>query len=259
MAAMADGGSEFDERTELDLRGGNVTPVRRRGHVVLREAGPWTPTVHDVMRHARRAGVAGIPEPLGVGEEGREVVGFLEGEVPTYPIPAWVWHEAVLERAARMLRDWHDATADFDAAEAIWRLPAHEPAEVVCHNDFAQHNLVFEPHSDPPRLVGAIDFDTMSPGSRVWDLAYLAYRLVPYLEHPEADAPDGAAREERLDTLLRSYGAEFTRADVFEAMSARLVELADFSDDLAERTGRAELADHARMYRNDAERVATSA
>ena len=72
-------------------------------------------------------------------------------------------------------------------------------------------------------------------------------------------APDAAARKERLDTLLRSYGAEFSRADVFEAMSARLVELAEFSDDLGQRTGRTELADHARMYLSDAERVATFA
>jgi hypothetical protein len=256
MAAMGDGGVELDDDAELELRGGNVTPVHRRGGVVLRQAGPWTPTVHQVMRHARLAGAAGIPEPLGIADDGREALEFLEGVVPEYPMPSWIWHEAVLEQAARMLRSWHDATSDFDTAEAVWRLPAHEPAEVICHNDFAQYNLVFEPNADEPRLVGAIDFDTMSPGARIWDLAYLAYRLVPFIEESGDGTPDASARERRLRILMSAYGIEFARADLFASMSRRLVELAEFSDDQADRTGKGELARHARMYRDDAERVA---
>jgi hypothetical protein len=58
---------------------------------------------------------------------------------------------------------------------------------------------------------------------------------------------------------MSAYGIEFARADLFASMSRRLVELAEFSDDQADRTGKGELARHARMYRDDAERVAAYA
>lgn len=240
------------------LHGGNVTPVLRRGDTVLRVAGAWTPTVHAVMRHARRAGMAGIPEPRGVGERG-ELLEYIPGVVPAYPMPSWVWHDSVLDQAARMLRAWHDATAGFIPRGAVWRLAGHEPAEAVCHNDFAPHNLVFDGDEDRPRIVGVIDFDTMSPGPRVWDVAYLAYRLVPYLDETDDRSPGPARRNERLERLLSAYGAGFTRAELFATMSRRLIELADFSDGLAARDGRPELRLHARMYRDDAARVAREA
>ena len=48
-----------------------------------------------------------------------------------------------------------------------WQTPAHKPPEVICHNDFAPDNMVFDGRR---RLVGVIDGDTASPGPRVWDL-----------------------------------------------------------------------------------------
>src|SRR5204863_4404273 len=99
------------------------------------------------------------------------VVGFVVGAVPAYPMPPWVWTDAALDSAARMLRQIHDATARLEI-EGPWRSPVHQPAEVVCHNDFAPYNLVF----DSGVVVGVIDWDFASPGPRVWDLSYLAYR-----------------------------------------------------------------------------------
>src|SRR3712207_8588713 len=46
---------------------------------------------------------------------------------------------------------------------AVWQLPRHEPAEVVCHNDFAPYNLMFEGED----LTGVIDLDLASPGPRI--------------------------------------------------------------------------------------------
>ncbi len=43
-------------------------------------------------------------------------------------------------------------------------------------------------------LRGLIDFDTASPGPRVWDLAYLAYQLVPFTETAGGAAAGLAAR-----------------------------------------------------------------
>lgn len=233
---------------EWPLAGGNVTPVSRRGDTVLRASGPWTPTVHAVLGHARAAGLDWVPEPLGV-EEGREVLTFVDGVVPQYPMPEWVWEPSVLVEAARMLRAWHDATAGFVPSDATWRLPVHEPVEVICHNDFAPYNLVFDP-ADSPSLVGAIDFDTMSPGPRVWDIAYLAYRLVPSIAE-EGPQPAVTERDRRLRTLLSAYGTDHSPAEVLLCMVDRLVELAEFTERNAA-AGRPELFAHAVRYRKDA-------
>lgn len=52
------------------------------------------------------------------------------------------------------------------AFDGAWRSPTHQPAEVVCHNDFAPYNLVFRDGA----VIGAIDWDYASPGPRLWDL-----------------------------------------------------------------------------------------
>src|SRR5262245_56628196 len=110
---------------EEELHGGNTGRVVRVGETVRREAGPWTPTIHGLLAHVRERGVDWAPEPLGVDAEGREIVGFIDGEVPNYPLPEWVWDEGVLVEAARRLRQLHDATAGFTREDRTGRLPAH--------------------------------------------------------------------------------------------------------------------------------------
>ena len=228
------------------LAGGNMGSVVRRGDRVLREAGDWTPAVHRLLGHLQSSGVAGVPIPHGISDDGREVVGFLEGDVPSYPMPAWVWTEAALESAARLLRQIHDATAGFDI-DGPWRSPVHEPAEVVCHNDFAPYNLVFE----GGLVVGAIDWDFASPGPRVWDLAYLAYRVVPFTTEDVGDGFSAGERSDRLGRLLAAYGTDAQPSEVMITMRQRLLELAAFSDEAADRLSKPELHEHASLYRHD--------
>ena len=156
---------------EQPLAGGNMGPVSRRGDEVLRTAGPWTPNVHRLLQLCADSGIEEIPRPLGYTEDGRERLSYLPGTVPAYPMPEWVWTSEVLDDAAHLLRRLHDASLPLAAVPDGWRSPVRQPAEVVCHNDFAPYNLVF----DDGRLVGVIDFDYCSPGPRLWDLAYLAY------------------------------------------------------------------------------------
>jgi aminoglycoside phosphotransferase (APT) family kinase protein len=194
-----------------------------------------------------------VPAPLGRDAQGREILAFLPGEVHGYPLPAWMWDDAVLVAAAELLRRYHDATVRFRPAAARWRLPAHEPAEVVCHNDFAPYNLVFRGRT----LAGAIDFDTASPGPRTWDLAYLAYRLVPLTApgNPDAPATPELERSRRLALLCTSYGSPADDAAVAAALPERLDALRAFT--LARRAegGPPALADHAALYGADARYV----
>jgi hypothetical protein len=236
---------------------GGMTEVVRRGATVVRAAGSWTPTIHALLRHLRARGVDWVPEPLGVDPDGREVLTFLPGDVPAYPLPAAVWEAAVLAAAGRMLRRLHDASAGFAAEAPAWQLPPRLPAEVVCHNDFAPHNLVFR--GGLPAAV--IDWDTASPGPRAWDLAHLAYRLVPLTApgHPETLAAPRADRAARLRALCEAYASAgdgpppgCAPEEVLPVAALRVEELARFTAARAHGPRAAELRGHVALYRGDA-------
>jgi Ser/Thr protein kinase RdoA (MazF antagonist) len=178
----------------------------RVGDTVRRAAGPWTPTIHALLRHLRASGLSMVPEPLGIDEQGREIISLLPGPVATYPLADYVLAER---------------------PDAVWQWQAHEPAEVICHNDFAPYNLMFE-DGEP---TGVIDFDLASPGPRVWDMAYTAYRFVPLTapENPDVAHPGDAEMQRRLSVFTSAYSyARVTPADVAAAAIANLRELVDF-------------------------------
>ncbi|QZN87177.1 phosphotransferase [Cellulomonas sp. C5510] len=237
---------------ETVLTGGGVNAVSRVGATVRRPAGPWAPAVHALLRELRAAGITEVPEPHGFDEQGREVLGYVEGVVAHHPLPGWLWEPAVLDQAGALLRRVHDASVPLVGAGLPWGGDAREPAEVICHNDVAPHNMAFV----DGELRGLFDFDTAAPGPRLWDLAYLAYRVAPLAEDSGPGAPVGAtARMTRLDRLVAAYGVPFPRADVLAAVAARLDALAEWTGARAEVTGDATPAGHAAMYRRDAARV----
>ncbi|NMO56175.1 aminoglycoside phosphotransferase family protein [Actinoplanes sp. TBRC 11911] len=218
------------------------------GGSVRRTAGEWSPTIQRLLRHLRDRGIAWVPVPSGVDAQGRDRVSYLPGVVPRYPLPDWVWSDTVLTGAASKLAALHEASAGFDRDAAVWRTAAHAPAEVICHNDFAPYNMVFQ----DGRLTGVIDWDTASPGPRVWDVAYLAYRLVPLTDPAN---PDGVRngddnRARRLRQLCDTYGHGLDPPQVLAAAVARLHDLAGFTE--ARAAGRPDLLAHAVLYRRDA-------
>jgi aminoglycoside phosphotransferase (APT) family kinase protein len=169
-----------------------------------------------------------VPEPLGLDDQGREILSLLPGRPATYPLPRFTWSDATLRAVATTLRAYHDASAGFEPpAGATWRWPAGEPAEVICHNDFAPYNLMFE-HG---RLTGVIDLDLASPRPRIRDLGYAAYRFVPLTDPANPDAPFPGAREQarRLRVFCLTYDDDrITPADVVTAAIDKLSDLVDF-------------------------------
>ncbi|WP_234985813.1 phosphotransferase enzyme family protein [Demequina sp. NBRC 110051] len=228
------------------MHGGNMGDVRRMGDLVERPAGEWTPAVHRLLRHLAGRGIDDIPVPLASDGE-RETVTFVDGEVPAYPMPRWVWAEEALESSARLLRRVHDASVDADRT-GPWRSPPREPAEVICHHDFAPYNLVFRDGV----AVGAIDWDFAAPGPRLWDLAYLAYRIAPLTTEDVGDGIGGPERLARLETLLAAYGTHASTDAVLSVTVDRLLALADFSERVAADRGMPQLLEHAALYRRDA-------
>lgn len=230
------------------LSGGNMGGAVRVGETVRRTAGAWTPTVQRLLAHLGKQGLAWVPEPLGRDDQGRDRLSFLPGVVPQYPLPDWIWHDNVLAEAGQLLAQLHQASGSFDVRGAVWQLPHHEPAEVICHNDFAPYNMVFLDQ----RLSGVIDWDTASPGPRLWDLAYLAYRLVPLSDPANADglASSLLERARRLRLLCTAYGTTVQPAEVVAMAVRRLEELAAFTQARAEE-GHEQLLSHVALYRSD--------
>ena len=94
--------------------------VVRVGDTVRRPVHPWSPTIHEVLRHLEAVGFPYAPRLLGIDADGREVLTYIEGESGG---AAWsrVVGDAGLVAMARLLRDYHDAVRDFrPAAVAGW-------------------------------------------------------------------------------------------------------------------------------------------
>jgi hypothetical protein len=225
-------GSAMSERESM----GNASDtVNMADGIVTRPTGPWSDTVHDLLRHLEHKGFNRAPRFLGVTADGREMLDFMEGQVGHYPLPSALGSDDVLRAAAQLLRDYHDATASFvPNRDAIWRLasPSDLPIEVICHNDFAPYNCVFR-HAMP---VAMIDFDVAAPGSRAWDLAYTAFRFVP-LAPPahrlQFGFSPGLLVEARLVALLDAYGLD-DRSGFVELVERRVVAIREFTAALAE-------------------------
>lgn len=169
------------QTNEERLTGGNVNELVRIGDTVRRPTGYWSPNVHALLQHLEAQRFDGAPRFFGVDGEGREIVSFLPGEVAgnDYPeLAPYMWSDRVLTEIARLLRRYHDATQGFvPSAEGQWQhiYTGTEAHEVICHNDAAPYNMVFQNE----RPVALIDFDTAGPGPRMWDIAYSLYTSVP--------------------------------------------------------------------------------
>jgi hypothetical protein len=241
------------------MGGGNMNTVFRQGDTVVRDAGPWTPTVHRYLEYLHAGGVDWVPRPLEVIADGdgrgRERLSYLHGEVPAYPLPGWVWDDANLQEGARRLRALHDASVGFASDGAVWQSPAKNPPEVICHNDFAPHNLVYR----DGRIVGVIDFDFCSPGPRIWDLAYYATRAVPLTADPPPNGPTMVLARSRVQTILDAYGEahDLRWDDVLRVAIIRLHDLARFSRHKAGELGKPGLLDDADAYDHDGRYLAT--
>lgn len=203
-----------NQENEEILTGGNVTDVYRSGDTVRRELKPDSHKIHKLLKHLENKDYSYSPRFLGIDEKGREILSFIEGEAGNYPLKEYIWSNDVLEEIAKMLRLYHDCVSDFTIEEG-WRSIDNtpEPFEVICHNDFAIYNIIFN-HKRP---IGIIDFDVAGPGPRIWDIAYTLYTCVPlsrvyHSETGEAvyyNALQHADRiKQRVKLFFDSYGKE---------------------------------------------------
>jgi hypothetical protein len=94
--------------SEVPLLGGDVNVVVRVGDTVRRTVGPRG--VQALLRWYEHVGFEGAPRFLGIDDQGREVLSYVEGEPAFAPVPAG---DEVVAAVGRLLRRAHDAQAGF--------------------------------------------------------------------------------------------------------------------------------------------------
>lgn len=215
---------KIDAITEKPLAGANISGAARVGQTVRRPGKPSSESVYTLLAHLQESGFEGCPEPLGIDGEGREVVSWVEGDGGSIPLrPETITDHALVEHA-RLLRDFHDATASFVvvATTLLWDPLLRDRAgstEVICHNDVSIPNTVYR-DGVPAALI---DWDFAAPGSRLWDLAYAAWWLVP-LHRPEFMESIGwpaVDQPRRLAVFVDAYGLGKERALLLDVLRER--------------------------------------
>jgi hypothetical protein len=230
--------------------------ISKVGATVRRRSGPWTTRVQMLMADLRTAGLDFVPEPLGTDQSNREVVEFIEGDVPQYPMPDWVWSDDLLVEVATATRRLHDVSRAFDLSAGGWRREAIEPREVVSHGDLAPYNTACR-HG---RFVALIDWDYAIPAPIGWDLADLAYRWVSLTAPDNSDGrrSDVSEQQRRLSLLCDAYG-DVELDYVVSWVVRRLDDAVSFARDRAA-AGEQHFIDaindgHTEIYRRDADWV----
>lgn len=193
---------------EIPLRGGRTTQgVVRIGETVRRPQALNSDFASRLLRHLEGVGFGSAPIFLGRDAEERDVLSWIEGEVPADLSATHT--DVVLVAAGQLIRRYHDSTAPLLAAAAA----AAAGLEVVCHNDLSPCNFVFRDGLP----VAIIDFDAAAPGTRAHDLGYAAWL---WLDLGNAEI-GGTEQRRRLGVFVDAYGPKPTRAEVLAAVQHR--------------------------------------
>ena len=159
--------------------------IVRRGDLLLRPMGSWSPAVHEYLRYLEAAGFDGSPPVLGI-EGDREVLTFIDGDVANDPLwelghghrlPPYARTEVALHGVAKLIRTLHQAATGFRPAITGYRSHPYRPVagEIISHGDLGPWNTVYRDGIP----VAFIDWDAAQPIEPLTDLAEAAWTYVP--------------------------------------------------------------------------------
>ncbi|WP_197659900.1 aminoglycoside phosphotransferase family protein [Mobilitalea sibirica] len=186
------------------------------------------------MNYLHDRGFHKVPYPYGVDHNDNEILSYVDGIVHNGLLPEDVMSDEALISVATVMSEYHALGEEYSktlSGNEKWMLPLREPVETMCHGDFAPYNLAMK----GKKVSGIIDFDTLHPGPRMWDIAYALYRWIPLMS---PDNPENFGKEEdkikRMDLFLASYGVEhYKLSEVIEWVINRLQYLIHFMQEEA--------------------------
>lgn len=211
-----------------ELSGGRAGKIYRQAESVIRPANHWTRDVHQFLNFLHECGADFVPKPVRINDN-TEIISFMPGEVFNYPLPEHLLKDSMLVSAAKLLLRLHSYSEKYVSTLTThekWMLPAITPVEVLCHGDFAPYNVTIM----DGEAVGIIDFDTLHPGPKMWDIAYAIYRWVPF-KNPNNPDSYGSLQEQirRTKLFLDTYGVNTEDRHTFvEVLLKRLERLTEF-------------------------------
>ncbi|RUT03404.1 hypothetical protein DSM106972_050430 [Dulcicalothrix desertica PCC 7102] len=187
---------------EILLTGGktNLGRIVRVGDTVRRPLNINSTFVHKFLQYLENINFDASPRFLGIDEQKREIISYIEGDVP---LNLGYYSDEQLIVAAKLIRCFHDATQRCSLANS---------KEIICHNDLSPCNFVFI--DDMPTSI--IDFDMAAPGTRIFDLAYAAWLWLD-IGNEEISAED---QKRRLVVFTKAYGTSEINL-LIEAMTKR--------------------------------------
>ncbi|MFS1513730.1 aminoglycoside phosphotransferase family protein [Chengkuizengella sp. SCS-71B] len=206
-----------------ELTGGRIGKIHKIGETVVRPSNKWTKDIHCFLQFLHEEGVNFVPKPYGINEKEEEIISFMPGDVFNYPLPEKLLTDSMIVSSSKLLLEFHKYSEKYVTRltnDEQWMLSETYPIEVMCHGDFAPYNVTVENNE----ATGIIDFDTLHPGPKMWDIAYAIYRWVPFDYH-------GNLKEQirKSKLFLDTYGVDSESKNSFVGvLIKRLKSLIDF-------------------------------
>lgn len=208
---------------------GGRDDIYKEGNYVIRPANPWTEYVHRYLRYLHEKGFSRVPIPYEIDRNGKERISYVEGTVYNVILTDEVRSDEALISFCRLIRQFHDIGAEYIerlTGKEQWMLPVRIPAETMCHGDLAPYNITMK----GKEAIGIIDFDTLHPGPRLWDIAYSLYRWIPLMS-PDNSESFGSEDDKlrRLKLFISTYGLiDISYKDIIDSVMDRLKYLISF-------------------------------
>jgi hypothetical protein len=235
---------------------GGREDIYRECNCVFRPAEAWTEHVHSYLKYLHSEGFIKVPFPFEIDNNGIEKISYVEGNVYNDLLPEEVKSDEALISFCKLVKRFHEIGEKYIellTSKEQWMLPVRTPIETMCHGDLAPYNIVME----GKKAIGIIDFDSLHPGPRLWDIAYSLYRWIPLMS-PDNLENFGSEddKKRRLNLFITTYGLnDNNNKEIIKYVIDRLEYLVSFMEYEAKNGNKTFIQDieegHLGLYRKD--------